>query len=179
MATNYVVRTSGNVDDALRQVREVVGSLDPLLPVTRIATMDERVGKLVAPREFNFWLVGVFSAIALILAVVGVYGLMSEAVASRTSEIGVRMALGAGRLQVVRLVASRMAFVAAIGIAAGVSAAIFSARWLGSMLFGVKPLDPVTLAVVPLIFLAAAIVATLAPARRATQVDPIVALRGE
>ena len=179
MSTNYVVRTSGRTDEMLRQVREVLRSLDPVLPITRVATMDERVGKLVAPREFNFWLVGVFSAIALVLAVVGVYGLMSEAVASRTAEIGVRMALGAGRLQVVRLVASRMAFVAAMGIAAGVSVAIVAVRWLGSMLFGVKPLDPVTLAIVPLIFLAAAIVATLAPARRATQVDPIVALRGE
>jgi putative ABC transport system permease protein len=179
MSTNYVVRTSGNTDEMLRQVRDVVRSLDPILPITRIATMDERIGKLIAPREFNFWLVGVFSAIALILAVVGVYGLMSEAVASRTAEIGVRMALGAGRLQVVRLVASRMALVSAIGIAAGVGAAIVATRWLGSMLFGVKPIDPVTLALVPLVFLAAAVVATLAPARRATQVDPIVALRGE
>ena len=179
MSNNYVVRTSTNVDQALREVRDAVRSLDPLLPITRIATMDERVGKLIAPREFNFWLVGVFSAIALILAVVGVYGLMSEAVASRTAEIGVRMALGAGRLQVVRLVAARMALVTATGILGGVAAAVLAARWLGSMLFGVKPIDPMTLAIVPLLFLAAAIVATLAPARRATLVDPIVALRGE
>jgi predicted permease len=179
MASNYVVRTSGDTDQTLRQVRDVVRSIDPSLPLTRVATMDERVGRFVAPREFNFWLIAVFSAIALILAVVGVYGLMSEAVASRTTEIGVRMALGAGRLQVVRLIASRMAFVTTMGIVGGVGVAILAARWLGSMLFGVKPLDPITLALVPLVFFAAAIVATLAPARRATQVDPIIALRGE
>jgi len=179
MSTNFVVRTSRDTDETLRQVRDVVRSMAPSMPLTRIATMDQRVGRFVAPREFNFWLIAVFSAIALVLSAVGVYGLMSEAVASRTAEIGVRMALGAGRLEVVRLVASRMAFVTAIGVAAGVGAAVIAARWLGSMLFGVKPLDSVTLAIVPLVFVAAAVVATLAPARRATKVDPIVALRGE
>ncbi len=179
MSTNFVVRTSRDTGEALRQVRDVVHAMDPVLPLTRIATMDERVGQFVAPREFNFWLTGVFSAIALILAVIGIYGLISEAVASRTAEIGVRMALGAGRLEVVGLVASRMALVTTIGIAGGVGAAILATRWLGSMLFGVTPADPVTLVLVPLVFFAAAIVATFAPARRATRVDPIIALRGE
>ena len=137
------------------------------------------MARLVAPRRFNLWLIGVFSAIALVLAVVGVYGLVSEAVASRTTEIGVRMALGADHLRVLRLVAGRMAAVTALGTAIGLAAAALAARSLGSMLYGVKPLDPVTLVLVPAVFFIAACLATIAPARRATRVDPIVALRGE
>jgi putative ABC transport system permease protein len=178
-STNYVVRTTGDPSGALSLVRDAVRSLDPLRPLTRVATMDERVGRLLAPREFNLWLTAVFSALALLLAVIGVYGLVSEAVTSRTPEIGVRMALGAGRFRVVRLVMGSVVLVTVAGTALGLVAAAFAARSLGSMIFGVRPLDPVTLVVVPLVFVAAAIVATLGPARRATRVDPVVALRGD
>ena len=117
--------------------------------------------------------------IAVILAVVGVYGLISETVASRTPEIGVRMALGATRLQVMRLVVGTSLGAMAIGVTLGLAGAAAAARSLGTLLFGVPPIDPVTLVVMPATFMAIAGLASLASARRATRIDPVIALRNE
>jgi putative ABC transport system permease protein len=177
--SNFVVRTSGDPHDVVDQVKDAVRSLDPSIPVTRVATMDERVARLVAPRAFNFWLIGTFSAIALLLATVGLYGLVSEAVASRTRDIAVRMALGAGRRRVLLAFVGRTATVAGVGTTVGLGGAMVAARWLGAMLYGVGPLDPLTLGLVPVVFFVVAIAATLVPAHRASRVDPAVALRHE
>jgi ABC-type antimicrobial peptide transport system permease subunit len=177
--SSYVVRTVGDPGDAFPVVRDVVKSIDPALALTRVETLDERFSRAVAPRQFNVWLVGLFALVALVLAAVGIYGLISEAVANRTAEIGVRMALGAGRLQVMRLVAGRTVLISCVGLAAGMAATTVLTRWLGSMIFGVEPLDPPTLAAVPLVFAAVGAIAALVPVRRATRIDPVKALRGE
>ncbi|HXT68185.1 MAG TPA: ABC transporter permease [Vicinamibacterales bacterium] len=177
--SSYVVRTSGPPMDVLPLVRDAVKRLDPDLAISRVATMEERMSKAISPRRFNLWLVGLFSVVALVLAGCGVYGLINEAVTSRTPEIGVRVALGATGAQVIRIVASGTILVTSIGLVLGLAGSAASARLLGSMLFGVEPLDPVTLVAVPIVFVVIAIVAAVAPARRATRVDPVIALRGE
>ncbi len=173
----FVVRTTGDPHQLLPGVRAAVRSLDPNVAVTRPATMDERLEKLVAARVFNFWFIGGFSTMALLLAAIGVYGMVGEVVASRTREIAVRVALGADQWRVLRPVLLRMMAVTMAGIAIGLSVTAVTVRWLGTLLFGVRPLDPLTLVLVPVVFLAAALVATAGPARRATGIDPMVALK--
>jgi putative ABC transport system permease protein len=175
----FVVRTSGDPYDAVPLVRHAVRSLDPEVALTGVTTLEEKLSKAIAPRLFNAWLIGLFSVIALILAVVGVYGLISETVASRTPEIGVRMALGATRRQVVRLVVGTSLGAMAIGVTIGLAGAAVAARSLGTLIFGVPPIDPVTLVVMPVTFIAIAALASLAPARRATRIDPVMALRND
>jgi ABC-type antimicrobial peptide transport system permease subunit len=160
-------------------VRDAVKRLDPDLAVSRVATMEERMSKAISPRRFNLWLIGLFSIVALVLAGGGVYGLINEAVTSRTAEIGVRMALGATSMQVIRIVAGGTIVVTSVGLAIGLVGSAVTARLLGSMLFGVEPIDPLTLAAVPIVFVLVAAAVALAPARRATRVDPVTALRGE
>jgi putative ABC transport system permease protein len=137
------------------------------------------VARFVAPRQFNLWLIGLFALLAVVLAVVGIYGLVSELVMNRTAEIGVRMALGATRTQVIRLVAGGSVLVTAAGVALGLGGAAAVTRSLGSMLYGVTPLDPATLVIAPAALVLAAGLAAVAPARRATRVDPVIALRRE
>jgi predicted permease len=177
--SSFVVRTAGDPYDAVPLVRDAVRSLDPELAITSVTTLEEKLSKAIAPRLFNAWLIGLFSVIAVILAVVGVYGLIGETVASRTPEIGVRMALGATRLQVVRLVVGTSLGAMAIGVTLGLAGAAAAARSLGTLLFGVPPIDPVTLVVMPATFIAIAGLASLASARRATRIDPVIALRDE
>ena len=178
-SSNFVLRTSGDPRDAIPDVRAIVKSLDRNVAVTRVATMDERVAKLMAPRLFNVWLAGLFSAIAFVLAVVGLYGLVSEAVARRTQEIGLRMALGATPRAIVGLVVGGSVAITAAGLVLGLGASTIVARALGSMLFGVTPLDPAVLTIAPLVFAGAAGCAAALPAHRATRVDPIITLRSE
>jgi putative ABC transport system permease protein len=177
--TNYVVRTAGDPRRALPLVRDAVRALDPTLAVSRIATMEQRIARAVAPRAFNLWLLGLFSLVALALAILGVYGLISESVVSRTSEIGVRMALGATRGEIVWLVLGRSLLMTGVGIVLGLVAAAGVTRYLESMLFGLTPLDPTTFVVAPVTFGVIATFAALVPARRATKVDPLVALKCE
>ena len=163
----------------LPAVRDVVRQIDPSIPVTRVATMDDWVGTFVAPREFNLWLIGLFSLLAFALTVVGLYGLVSEVVTARTPEIGVRLALGASRFQIVRLITGESVLVTTAGVALGLAGAVAVSRWLGSMIFGVEPLDPVTLVAVPIVLLVSSTIAAAAPARRAMQVDAMSMLRHE
>jgi putative ABC transport system permease protein len=121
----------------------------------------------------------VFAVLALVLAAVGVYGVISYAVAQRTRELGVRLALGASRRQVLGLVLRQGARLAVVGVAIGLAGALALTRVVASLLYGVAALDPLTFAVVPIVLAAAAILATLAPARRATRVDPLIAMRAD
>src|SRR5690606_17657741 len=109
--SDFVVRTSGPPMKVLPAVRDVVRQIDPTIPLTRVATMEERMATLVAPRKFNLWLIGLFSLVAFALALVGLYGLVSEVVTARTPEIGVRLALGASRLQILRLITAESVLV--------------------------------------------------------------------
>jgi ABC-type antimicrobial peptide transport system permease subunit len=177
--STYVVRTSGPPLDIVPLVRDALKRLDPSLAVSRVATLEDRMSKAISPRRFNLWLIGLFAIVALVLAGSGVYGLINEAVTSRTPEIGVRVALGATRMQVIWIVTSGTILVTFAGLVLGLASSAATARLLGSMLFGVEPLDPLTLGLVPLVFTVIAVIAALAPARRATKVDPVIALRGE
>jgi len=159
--------------------RRAVQAVDPDLPVFDVATMDQLVDRSASAPRFNSALLGVFAALALVLAAVGIYGVMSYAVAQRTHEIGVRVALGAGTNDILRQVVRQGMLPAAVGIATGMAGAWALTRFLSSLLFGVRPTDPLTFTLVPLLLAAVALVACLLPARRATKVDPVVALRHE
>jgi ABC-type antimicrobial peptide transport system permease subunit len=153
-----------------------VAALDPTLPVD-IATLRERVSKLADQPRFQTTLVGFFAAIGLVLAVIGLYGVMAFLVAQRTQEIGVRMALGARRGDILRLVMGRSLRLIVCGVAVGLVAALVVSRVLASLLFGVGVRDPVTYVLVTLLLIVVALLATLIPARSASRVDPVVALR--
>ena len=141
--------------------------------------MDEVIGATTAPRRFNTLLLGVFAAVALLLAVLGIYSVISYSITVRTQEIGIRMALGAHRPAILIIVLRTGMVLTLIGATLGLAAAFVLTRWMSSMLFGITASDPATYATVLLVSLGAALLACLIPARRATQVDPLVALRYE
>ena len=142
-----------------------------------MSTLDQVLSKSVADRRFTLILLGIFAAMALLLAATGVYSVLSQAVAKRTQEIGIRMALGAEPQRVVRLMLGSALTPVAAGIVAGAAAAIFGVRSLSTLLFGVSPLDPLAFAAATLVIVAVALPAGYIPARRATRVDPLLALR--
>ncbi|HYH46950.1 MAG TPA: FtsX-like permease family protein, partial [Thermoanaerobaculia bacterium] len=158
-------------------VRAAVGEVDPDVPVYRVRTMDEVVAASLSASRFNAVLFGLFAVLALGLAAVGVYGVVSYAVAQRTHEIGIRMALGAGHRSVVGMVLRQGMGTVLLGVAAGLVGAVFASRLLAGLVFGVSPRDPLTFVLVPLTLAAVALLANVMPARRATRVDPMVALR--
>ena len=160
-------------------VRKVVESLTPNVPVHSIVTMDQVVKRSMANRRFSLELLGVFATAALLLAAIGIYGVMSYSFSQRTHEVGIRVALGAQRLDILRMAVGEGMLVVAIGLVAGIAGALAITRVFQSMLFGVDAADPVTLAVVVGILAAVALLACYIPARRATRVDPLVALRVE
>ncbi len=160
-------------------VRSVVESLTPNVPVHGIITMDQIVTRSMANRRFSLELLGVFATTALLLAAIGIYGVMSYSFSQRTHEVGIRVALGAERLDILRMAVGEGMFVVAIGLIAGIAGAVGVTRVFRSMLFGVDATDPVTLIVVAGILAAVALLACYVPARRATRVDPLVALRVE
>ena len=160
-------------------LRAAVRSVDPEQPVSSITTMDEVLAEFMAPRRFNALLIGSFAALALGLSALGLYGLISYLVTQRTHEIGVRMALGAERRDVVRAVLRQGMWPALGGVGAGVVASLGLTRLLAGMLFRVESRDPVVFVAVPLVLLAVAVLATAIPARRASRVDPATALRAE
>jgi predicted permease len=173
------VRTSAPPASFVASVRQAVQSLEKNLPVTNIRPLDELLGiSLYAPR-MGALLLGAFGALALLLASVGLYGVMSFSIAQRTREIGVRMALGASRRAVLRLVLGEGMKLVAIGVASGLAVAVTATQWLSSFLYGVSATDIVTFASIPALLAIVAFLACWIPARRATKVDPLVALRPE
>jgi putative ABC transport system permease protein len=177
---NVVVRTeASNASELIPALRAQVKAFDPNQIIWRTQTFEELLGKSVAPRRFNMMLLGIFAGVALILAAVGLYGVMSYSVSWRVHEIGIRMALGANRANVLGLIVRQGMTLTLIGLAVGLVGAFLLSRVMTSLLYGVSPTDPLTFAGVSLVLLSVAVLACFIPARRATRVDPIVALRTE
>jgi putative ABC transport system permease protein len=173
-----VARATGNPSQVLLAMEDEVRSLDPDQPVFNVRTMEELMAKVTGPRRFSMFLFGVFAAIALVLAAVGIYGVISYSVSQRTHEIGIRMALGAGHSQIVRLVVGQALLLGAIGLGIGLVAAFLLTHLMSRLLFGIGPSDPATFGIVSLIMLATVLLASYVPGRRAARVDPVIALRG-
>jgi predicted permease len=178
-AVAVVLRTEGDPAAVMGPVRRAVQEIDPREVVYNVETMDEVVAHSFAARRFSMILLGVFAALALLLACVGIYGVISYLVGQRTHEIGVRMALGAQRGDVLRLVLGHGAKMALVGVAVGVAAALGLTRLMVNQLFGVSPHDPLTFVGVAMLLIIVAVAACYIPARRAMRVDPMVALRYE
>lgn len=160
-------------------VQAEVHALDPDQPVTQVRTIDELLSLRQSQARFSFYLLAMFAGVGLLLAAIGIYGVMATAVAQRTHEFGLRMALGANTLDVLRLVLRQGMVLVAIGIGAGLVSALVLTRLMATLLFETSPTDPPTLIVITLLLAAVALVACYIPARRATRVDPLVALRYE
>jgi putative ABC transport system permease protein len=174
-----VIRTASDPTEMMSAATSEIKAMDPELPVYGVSTMDKRISDSLARRRFSMLLLGVFAALALVLASVGIYGVMSYAVSQRAHEIGIRMALGANRGDVLRLIVGQGAVLAAIGVGLGLAASLALTRLMSSLLYGVSATDPLTFAVISLILTGVALGASFVPARRATKVDPMVALRYE
>jgi putative ABC transport system permease protein len=174
-----VIRTKGDPETAAPLAIESVHRLDPDLPVSNVRTMDQVIGSSVAARRFEMALLALFAGLALTLAFIGIYGVLSYAVTQRRQEIGVRMAIGADRGAVLGMVVRDGLRLTAVGIGAGLIGALLLTRLLTSFLYGVSPADPLTLIAAALLLTVAALAASYLPARRAAGVEPVVALRNE
>jgi putative ABC transport system permease protein len=175
----YTARTSGDPLTALDNIRTVVRQVDPGAALDHVATMEQIVSNSIARPRMYAVLVSIFSVVAVALAAIGLYGMMAYAVARRTREIGIRMALGAQRRTVLSLVLRQSLMLAAAGLSIGLFAAAGTTRYLQSLLFGVTPFDPLTFATAAIGFVAVALLASYLPARRAMRIDPLNALRCE
>ncbi len=176
---NLVLRTFGQPLSIVPGVRRTVAELDKNLPISDVRTMDKVADETYSLKNFVTMLLASFGGLALSLAAVGIYGLMAYSVAQRTQEIGVRMALGAGKRDILRSVIGQGLAIAFAGSVVGLAAAFALTRLLSSQLYGVTATDPVTFAVTPVLLWAVAFFATYIPARRAARVDPLTALRYE
>jgi putative ABC transport system permease protein len=174
---SLAVRTTRDPASAVASVRRIVNAVDPNMGIDAIVPIDRLVAGSIARQRFYAVILGVFAAVAALLAAIGIYGVLAYAVVQRTQELGVRMALGAQRAQVLALVLRKGATLTVMGIAGGLIGAAAGTRVLEGMLFGITPLDGTTFLAVALIFGVVALLACCVPARRATRVDPMVALR--
>jgi predicted permease len=178
-ALTLVVRGNGDPLALAGAVEQQVWSIDKNVPVSEIRTMEEVVAGSIEQQRFNLFLLGLFASIALLLAVVGIYGVISESVAARTHEIGIRMALGARAADVLRMVIRQGMTLSAIGIEAGLVGAFWLTQFMSGLLYEVSPTDSGTFLLIPIVVALVVLCACLIPARRATKVDPLVALRYE
>ena len=178
-AMYFGVRTDGDPASLISGIRTVMRDLDGELPLDAVGTVDALVTSSLSQRRFAVLLMAVFAGLALVLAMVGIYGVISYSVTQATQEIGIRMALGAGRAHVLRIVFGYAGVLMGAGLIAGIAAALFTGRLLGSQLFEIKATDPLTLTAVAFALLATGLAASLIPAWRAMRVDPLVALRNE
>jgi len=176
---NFVIRTSSDPVSLAHAAAEEIHKIDPNLPVVHVTTLDGLLSETVAPRRFSTVLLGVFATLALVLAAVGIYGVMSYVVSLRINEIGIRMALGAQPRDIWRLIVGGGARLALAGIAIGLAGALALTRLLSSLLFEVRASDPITFGAVALLLAAVALLACYVPARRAMRADPMIALRYE
>jgi putative ABC transport system permease protein len=174
-----VIRTQGDAKSIAGAARNVIHNLDPDQPIGDVSTMEQLLSRSIARSRFNTTLLSVFSIVALVMAAVGIYGVMSYSVVQRTHEIGLRMALGAQQRDVLKLIVKQGFTLGLIGVAAGLVVAFGLTRIISTLLFEVTATDPRTFAAVALGLFLVTLVACYLPARRATKVDPLVALRYE
>ena len=175
---DLVIRTKG-APIPVNELRQVVSKVAPGVPIYRVSTMQERVSSQLQQSHFDTFLLSIFAATALLLAAIGIYGVLSYTVAQRTRDIGIRMALGATQDNIARDVLSQGLLLTGVGVAAGIAGALAGARLIASILYGVRPTDVVTFLAVSFVLATVALIASYLPARRASRVDPMVALRYE
>jgi ABC-type antimicrobial peptide transport system permease subunit len=176
---NFAVRTAGDPNMLIGPVRAELLAMDANVPLDNPRPMAELVGDQLATNRFALTLIGMFAVVAALLAVVGLYGVLSYTVGQRLREIGIRMALGSERAGILRLILIRGMRLTVTGVVLGVVAALMMTRLLAAYLFGVSTTDPVTFAAAAVVFLSAAALASYLPARRATALDPVTVLRAE
>jgi putative ABC transport system permease protein len=177
LPSSWAIRAKGDPAALARAVQSELLKVDPDLPVGKVMPMNQVIARSIAHNDFNVILLSIFGGVALLLAVIGIYGVMSHTVQQRTNEIGIRIALGAGTSEVLRLVVGRGLALAAIGVAVGLASSFGLTRLMSSLLYGVKATDPATFFMAAALLSAVAVLACYVPARRATRVDPIAALR--
>ncbi len=173
------VRTRVGPESLIGALRREVAAFDRNLPLSEVRTIDQRIGEAMWRTRLAAWLLSAFAVLAVLLTAVGIFGVMAQAVAQETRDIGVRMALGAQTSEVLRLVLTRVAALTLTGVVLGLAAGMAVTRVTGSLLYQVEPGDPMTFAAVAVLLVFVALAASYVPARRATRVDPIVALRYE
>jgi ABC-type antimicrobial peptide transport system permease subunit len=173
------VRTAGNLPGLTARIRDEFRAIDPAIPILSIDSMEQDVDKTLVHERIIAWLSAFFGALAVALACIGLYGVMSYTAARRTGEIGVRLALGATRANVLGMVLRESLLLVAMGIALGVPATLAATRGVESLLFGIRASDPATIGGAALLMVAVGIASAYLPARRASCVDPLVALRHE
>jgi ABC-type antimicrobial peptide transport system permease subunit len=176
---NMVLHVSRPLTGLTTAIRQTVSSIDPGLPIVQLRTMEDVVGASLTRQRFLSLLLGIFAAVALLLAAIGTYGVLSYMVSERHREIGIRMALGAGNGQVVGLVLRQGISIALIGIVVGVAGALALSRITQTLLYGVNPADPLTFGTVVGVIALVATAACLIPMHRATRVDPLTAMRAD
>jgi ABC-type antimicrobial peptide transport system permease subunit len=174
---SYVVRATVISEDLMSSVRRAVDAVDSNLALAQVSTLEERLDRASADLAFNMVLLTIAAAVALSLGLIGIYGVVSYIVSQRTSEIGVRLALGAAPGSVTAMIVGQGGVVTAVGVFVGLGAALVTGRFMESLLYGVSPRDPVVLAGTTLILLIVAFLACWLPARRASRVSPVQALR--
>ena len=174
-----VARTRGNAADMAPVLTRGIQEFDRNIPVSQVLTMEEAVAAATSEPRLEMLLLAISGAVALILAAVGIYGVMNYAVVRRTREIGIRMSLGASRADVMRIVFGRAMIQALAGTAVGLGGAVLLSEFMGRLVFGVKPTDPLTYTGVTVLLAGAALLASGIPARRASKIEPVKALRSE